>query len=47
MVGPTLKFIVCLIFFKYTIQTTLSYFLDLKQDFENGLGGVLGYIKCF
>ena len=47
MVGPTLKFIVCLIFSKYTIQKTLSYFLDLKQDFENGLGGVLGYIKCF
>ena len=35
MVGPTLEFIVSLIFSKYSFQKTVSYFLDLKQDFEN------------
>ena len=36
MVGLTLEFIVWLIFSKYSFQKTVSYFLDLKQDFENG-----------
>ena len=40
MVGPTLEFIVWLIFSKYSFQKTISYFPNLKQDFENDLGGV-------
>ena len=35
MVGPKLEFIVWLIFSKYSFQKTVSYFPDLKQDFEN------------
>ena len=36
LVDFTLKFIVWLIFSKYNFQKTISYFPDLKQDFENG-----------
>ena len=35
MMDLTLKFIVYLIFSKYSFQKTVFYFLDLKQDFEN------------
>ena len=47
MVGSTFEFIVLLIFSKYSFQKTVSYFPNLKQDFENGVGGVFGYRKCF
>ena len=47
MVGSTLEFIVLLIFSKYSFQKTVSYFPDLKQDFENGLGVFSGYKKYF
>ena len=36
MVGPTLEFIVCLIFAKYSFQKIVFNFPGLKQDFENG-----------
>ena len=36
MVGPILEFIVWLIFSKYSFQKTISYFLGLEQNFENG-----------
>ena len=47
MVGPTLEFIVWLIFFKYSFQKTVLYFPGLKQDFEIGLGGVFRIHKMF
>ena len=47
MVGHTLEFIVWLIFSKYNFQKTISYFLDLKQDFENSLGGIFKIQKMF
>ena len=34
--GPILEFIVRLIFSKYSFQKTVSYFPNLKLDFENG-----------
>ena len=45
MVGPTLKFIIWLIFSKYRFQKIVSYFPNLKQDFENGLEGVFTYLS--
>ena len=47
MVSPTLEFIIWLIFSKYSFQKTVSYFPDLKQDFENDLGDIFRIEKMF
>ena len=47
MVSLTLEFIVWLIFFKYIFLKTVSYFPDLKHDFENGLESVFKIQKMF
>jgi len=47
MMGLTLEFIVWLIFFKYSFQKTISYFLSLEHDFENGWGGIFRIHKMF
>ena len=45
--GPTLEFIVWLIFSKYSFHKIVSYFPNLKQNFENGLGDVFKIQKMF
>ena len=35
MVGLTLKFIIWLIFSKYSVQKLVSYFPNFEHDFEN------------
>ena len=40
MVGPTLEYIVWLMFFKYSFQKIISYVPCSNQDFENSWEGI-------